>query len=533
MSIRVRIILLAAVTLLALVGALSVQYLSLAEDIAGLGKTETGIRQAQRASALIHALQQERGLSAGYLINLGAAHFEKLSEQREATDRALAGFTKSVDDALIPASWAAGFQKTLSIQRNRINSGDAKWPEVKAFYTSAIDYGIDKIAIEVLSDSHVGHRRSFMAIVALLEAREHLGLIRAAVNRIYTRKTPAPAEIKDVLQHFVVFNEARHAFWRDVDEDQKDDIKKQIESPAYQSVTDQIDSLINEEAVSSSPFEWWEQATQAIDTMKAVEDRAYATLAADALTNLRDKRKELYTYAAVAILLTALIVLVAVITVLRILNALSVLLKTLGRVVVTQDYDIRIHNASPTDEFGQISLSVNDLLSYTDTIIKEKEFLANTDLLTGALNRRSFTQKVVHELIRTQRYELPATLILADIDHFKAVNDTYGHDAGDEVLKTFSALLSENVRDSDIVARWGGEEFVIFAPNNSLDGGMALAEKIRRVIEETKFGQAGKITCSFGVAEARAGEDFDLLFKRADDALYQAKKTGRNRVVSS
>jgi len=533
MSIRVRIILLAAVTLLALVGALSVQYLSLAEDIAGLSKTEVGIRQAQRTSTFIHALQQERGLSAGYLINLGAAHFDKLSEQRETTDRALAEFTKSIDDSLIPPSWAAGFHKTLSVQRNRINNGAAKWPEIKAFYTSAIDYGIDKIAIEVLSDSHVGHRRSFMAIVALLEAREHLGLIRAAVNRIYTRNTPVPAEIKDVLQHVVVFNEAMHTFWRDVEKDRRADIKRQIQSPAYQSVINQINSLTNEEAVSASPFEWWGRATQVIDTMKAVEDKAYAALAADAATNLRDKRKELYTYAAAAILLTGLIVLVAVITVLRILNALSVLLKTLGRVVITQDYDIRIHNASPTDEFGQISLSVNDLLSYTDTIIKEKEFLANTDLLTGVLNRRSFTQKVVHELIRTQRYDLPASLVLADIDHFKAVNDTYGHDIGDQVLKTFSALLSENVRDSDIVARWGGEEFVMFAPNNPLDGGTALAEKVRRVVEQTKFEQVGKITCSFGVTEARAGEDFEVLFKRADDALYQAKKTGRNRVVSS
>lgn len=121
---------------------------------------------------------------------------------------------------------------------------------------------------------------------------------------------------------------------------------------------------------------------------------------------------------------------------------------------------------------------------------------------------------------------------MLDLDKFKSVNDTYGHQAGDEVLKELALILKTNVRESDIVGRWGGEEFIIIAPNTNMEDAVKLAEKLREKISEFKFSFAGHKTGSFGVATYRVGDDEKSLIKRADDALYHAKESGRNKVVS-
>ena len=159
--------------------------------------------------------------------------------------------------------------------------------------------------------------------------------------------------------------------------------------------------------------------------------------------------------------------------------------------------------------------------------------LATTDPLTNTYNRRYFNEILQNELSRVQRYNTPLTFIILDIDHFKEVNDTFGHIVGDHVLIQLSALITTELRDSDVLARWGGEEFTILAPNCDTACGLQLAEKLRLVIEKTAFPDVGKLTCSFGVTNYHAHDDQHKLIKRADDSLYRAKKAGRNRVESS
>jgi diguanylate cyclase (GGDEF)-like protein len=121
-------------------------------------------------------------------------------------------------------------------------------------------------------------------------------------------------------------------------------------------------------------------------------------------------------------------------------------------------------------------------------------------------------------------------VIFVDIDYFKQINDNHGHAAGDEVLIRFVQVLKKHLREADLLARWGGEEFVILAPEASSEQGYQLAEKLCSEVAGTTFPGAGKITCSMGVDEWRAGESFDALSLRADAALYCAKESGRNRV---
>lgn len=156
--------------------------------------------------------------------------------------------------------------------------------------------------------------------------------------------------------------------------------------------------------------------------------------------------------------------------------------------------------------------------------------LSVTDPLTHLFNRLKLDEKLsdVHDMYRRNRR--PYSVIMIDVDWFKSVNDLFGHLTGDKVLVGIAKVLQENARKTDSVGRWGGEEFMIVCPETQLDGAHKLAEKLREMIEHHHFPEIGKITCSFGVSEVELHDTAEKVVKRADDALYQAKELGRNRV---
>lgn len=169
---------------------------------------------------------------------------------------------------------------------------------------------------------------------------------------------------------------------------------------------------------------------------------------------------------------------------------------------------------------------------YTIRILEEKEHLTLTDSLTQVGNRRFFTKVLQEELDKSQRYKRPLSLIIFDIDHFKNVNDTLGHHAGDSVLEELSSLVNSQLRSSDYLARWGGEEFTIVLPESDLDQGVITAEKLRKIIETYPFTIKQRVTCSFGVIQCSNDETVDGALGRVDSKLYEAKERGRNQVVS-
>jgi diguanylate cyclase (GGDEF)-like protein/PAS domain S-box-containing protein len=161
---------------------------------------------------------------------------------------------------------------------------------------------------------------------------------------------------------------------------------------------------------------------------------------------------------------------------------------------------------------------------------QEMEYVASIDKLTGIYNRHKFEELFSLEAERTRRFSSPLSLILLDIDHFKSVNDTYGHDTGDDVLKHLCSIIKSNIRQIDIFARWGGEEFLILSPGTNLTEVKMFAEKLRLAVEEASFPRVNNITISIGLSEFEADDTFSNLFKRADKALYFAKNNGRNQV---
>ncbi len=164
---------------------------------------------------------------------------------------------------------------------------------------------------------------------------------------------------------------------------------------------------------------------------------------------------------------------------------------------------------------------------------KHVEELAVTDRLTGLYNRMKLDEVIEYEVHQAHRYTGGLSVIMMDMDKFKSVNDTYGHQAGDKVLQELATIFTRNIRESDTVGRWGGEEFLVICPETDLHHAGLMAEKLRTAVEEHDFSKVGHKSCSFGVSTYRTDDSPESIVERADKALYEAKERGRNRVVVS
>lgn len=163
----------------------------------------------------------------------------------------------------------------------------------------------------------------------------------------------------------------------------------------------------------------------------------------------------------------------------------------------------------------------------------EYEKSSKEDPLTGCLNRAGFSSVLLREQENLSKNDSPVSFVILDIDHFKQINDAFGHNVGDEVLVNLTKLIQSKIRNTDALVRWGGEEFVILCGDTPIQNAQFLAEKLRMAIESTPLIKQQQVTCSFGIAEMIAGEDPKRLFERADKALYASKEGGRNRVTSA
>lgn len=155
---------------------------------------------------------------------------------------------------------------------------------------------------------------------------------------------------------------------------------------------------------------------------------------------------------------------------------------------------------------------------------------ANTDALVGVFNRRKGTELLQSEILRANLHRVPLAVVMFDIDNFKQINDRYGHDKGDEVLKDVIKLARQHSRNSDVIVRWGGEEFVIGCCSTRLNAAEKLAERIRTAIAEHVFPVSERVTASFGATSYHLCEELDDTLKRVDELLYQSKRTGKNKV---
>lgn len=192
-------------------------------------------------------------------------------------------------------------------------------------------------------------------------------------------------------------------------------------------------------------------------------------------------------------------------------------------------------NKKLEEQLDKSSVAMEELQKDLDRVRKE----AMTDGLTGLSNRKSFDEQIESMVQKCNDEGEILTLLMLDIDHFKAFNDNYGHQVGDQVLRLVSHTLTDGVKGKDVAARYGGEEFVIILPNTNMNAGIAVGDNLRKamankeVINRSSGENLGRITMSVGVAQYYAGESVEGLIERADAALYTAKHNGRNQVAAA
>lgn len=191
------------------------------------------------------------------------------------------------------------------------------------------------------------------------------------------------------------------------------------------------------------------------------------------------------------------------------------------------DDEIMIKN---NDELGDLGQTINGISDEIETILEDLKELSTTDALTQLGNRIEIDRVLEKEKCNLIENDQMFSLILIDIDHFKNVNDTYGHSVGDQVLIELSGILKKESRGTDVIGRWGGEEFIIVLPNMSEEDAYAKAEKLRVTVSEHIFDIVGQVTISMGVGEVDKDDDLKDFFVEIDKALYKAKENGRNRV---
>lgn len=192
-------------------------------------------------------------------------------------------------------------------------------------------------------------------------------------------------------------------------------------------------------------------------------------------------------------------------------------------------------HAPGKDEIAAVTDATKSILLQVEELTRKLKHQATTDFLTGLGNRRWLSEQLPGLQARAERAAEPLSIILFDLDNFKAINDDYGHDVGDNVLMIVGEIVKDSLRPYDLAARIGGEEFCIVLPRTSGEAALKIAERLRVAFQASYLEPLakGRITCSFGVIQADPSERLQQLLRRADTALYRAKETGRNRVIGA
>lgn len=530
-SIRIRIIVLSTFALISLLLAIFKEYDDVQSNLKSAQTSLKIIQEINYLSKSIHSLQRERGLSATNLLKNNIK--SKLQSQRETTDFRLKEMSKFI--YLNDTKRLKSLDKELNVLRKEIDTGMVSWDTIKKSYSKQIMKLLDQVNILI---GNLGYTKEITnklnSISSLSYTRENLGVLRATIARYYQKGTLTSNELLDVIQRYFGFGSRYKSFQLYQNTSNLNKLKNRIEGDVFHSVKYQIESIIKKDSIitDSSTVQWWSEATLVIDTMLEIENALLTELQQYSKDIISQKESELFVYSLSAFTIFFIVFSVTYFTVTRILEALSILIKSLHKVQQTEDFGIRIKTKS-NDEFSQLGFSINQLLDFTDRIIKQKDELASIDVLTGVMNRRSFMTLVNQEVSRSRRYKTPLSLIFCDIDKFKLINDEYGHNIGDEVLQVFAQSIKLHIRESDLFVRWGGEEFIILAVDTDKTNTAKLAENLRKTIMEIKVSSIEQITCSFGVAELKNDESFEQLCERADQAVYDAKNTGRNKVCIS
>ncbi|MEW6163509.1 MAG: diguanylate cyclase [Pseudomonadota bacterium] len=521
MTLRQKILLLGLTAILGVAFGLWRQFAFQAAELGGIGTMVRNVEAIGALSAVTHELQRERGYSTYRLA--GTPHPTTLDEEIARTDAALARLDRA-------GQTPPDFRAMLRQLRATVTAGALPPLAARDDFSLLVRVLIDRME-QLAREPAVSIARSDLSAHAHLVAmKEYLGQMRATLAYWIVHPGDGRAAFDSMVRLNSLFDEAHRKFGLEAAPELHE---AYLAGFAGDEVTATLAAMRQSVAANRPPrgFDapsWLRVATAAIDRLFALENRSLALIEQKAARRGTELRDALLFDAAVALLLALTLVGLTVSAIVGLLHALSRTLRGMENIAATQDFGSRIP-ADSRDEIGRIARSFNALLDVAERLLREKEYLAATDPLTGISNRLRFAQVLDEEAQRKRRNQTAMALVLFDIDRFKRINDKFGHGTGDAVLKQLVRLVRTEVRATDFLGRWGGEEFILLLRDDGCDAAFATAEKLRERIAAEDFPDVGRVTCSFGVTAWAADDTAESLVARADRALYISKQNGRDQ----
>ncbi|WP_299183634.1 bacteriohemerythrin [uncultured Neptuniibacter sp.] len=519
---------------------------------------------------LAHSLQAERGITTGMIGSDYRNFVDELDIQREKTDTALSAFEQrlnrfshkalteemqlAVDETVVAL---AGIDKV----RTKTDQKSVAIEDMQSSYTHIISKLLDIPAGMAMLEMDSVVASNITAFSAIVELKEVLGQERALGTLYLSQEETTKSELYRFIQ-LLGEQQGLAQFFNQVASDKQQQLYdellggmviRQVEDFERRLISDIELGKVDHQAANA----WFSVLSHKIDQLKVLADRLVSDIDSSAGAVEAQLKMKLYFTAFVLIIF----ILITLISSWMLNFSIIYPVRKLKRAMIslTKGHrDYMFTDRYVDDELGQmvkayetcrrsllqadISAAVYRQRQAMDLLRNKMEHerykhLATTDPLTGAMNRRKFIRLAEREVSRIERFERPLSVLMLDIDYFKSVNDTYGHAVGDQVLKEFYEICYCAVRKTDVVARLGGEEFVILMPETHLKEACGLAERVRASIELNEFQNengAFRITVSIGVVEwsKETHCDYQDLQNHADRALYRAKGQGRNCVVA-
>ncbi len=520
---------------------------------------------------LSHSIQAERGLSTGFIGSKYHQFFPTLTNRRTITDALVQDFLQKLNNLspkLIDKEMLLHINTTkeqlarLAEQRKQIDKRASSVMEMQRFYTELVKSLLDipnSAMPNFEIDADIAH--NITVFISIMNLKETVGQERALGTLVIEKGYFTAAEFQlfahllgkqygflQIFQHSAT--DAQKITWKRLCGGKIADDVNELETLIYKSIRkDQVNTM--------NAQRWFEVMSSKVDQLKLIAEQLVIDIANQVNKKANQLKQKFYLTSAVLGIILLLTILSSWLLNHSIIYPVRRITYAMTR--LSQGYrDIRFTNKFAHDELGEmvnayeqcrrclLQADVASTIKFQKQDIdlqvknREKELykeLAATDSLTGAFNRRKFDDLASREVDRFYRYNRPLSIMMLDIDHFKNINDTYGHSNGDLVLREFYQICLNAVRNTDIVARIGGDEFVVLMPETNLQPANILAKRICKTV--SKFAIVAedstiKITVSIGVTKwnTEGFKSINDILEYADQALYEAKKSGRNRVVA-
>lgn len=512
-----------------------------------------------------HSLQAERGLSSG-LVSSNYQHFTKqLAQRRLITDQTIVKFLTLINEDVAPSvqqnirlysDHVRSEFKALALHRQQLDNQSVSFLQTYQAYTTLIEQLLSISDNLTRIDMYSPFVNDISAINSLVLFKEYMGQIRAiGMNMVSANNDDIYSNLNISLLVGKQLNAIR-VFQYSANKQQKKLCTNFCDEAAHvQMLKQEFSRIMNKHEVEQRPTHWFKFMSSEIDKLKVLTDSLTISFKNDILMENKKLEKSyilIFTFLSLllfgALLFSSILNYSIISPVRRLTEALNSMAKG--------HRNIQFRNTVNNDEIGAMQLAYEKLrrkllqIDIFQTIVNSQkreieyrrsqqehfEVLAFTDALTGAVNRHQFNKVLAEEIYRANYEHQPLSILLLDIDYFKRINDNFGHAVGDEVLIMFYRACKDVVRNADVVARIGGEEFVIVLPNTNAQSACQFAERLREkiqqldiIVDENKV----ELTVSIGVSQWQnetfsCAEDF---VADADKLLYQAKAQGRNKVV--